>query len=233
MRNLIKAFIDYYVKGAGSKPANGVTVLTQTCPNSAPSGGPYTASTWKALQPGVVNVNSKPAQTIASSGGDPKVSKAFDPVYGGNSCTTVSAADEGRGVATYRLPTPTGSGYTMIGSPTVTADLQVTGQYAYIAGRLVDVDPATNTKVLVSRGAYRLDPKAPNGRQTFQISANAWHFAPGHIAELELLGRDSPFLRPSNGVFSIAVSNLQLRLPVHEVPGASGAPAEVSSPPKE
>lgn len=213
----IHAFLAYYLKDAGPQPAIDVTALTQTCPKSAPSGGPYTAATWAELHPGMVGFNSKPTQTILSTGGDPKVSKAFDPVSGGLSCTPAPAADEGRGVATYRLPTPTGSGYTLLGSPTVTADLRVTGEFAYIAGRLVDVDPATNTKTLVARGAYRIDPKAPNGRQTFQLSANGWHFAPGHIPELELLGRDAPFLRPSNGVFSIAVSNLELRLPVHEV----------------
>ena len=216
----IKAFLDYYVKGVGPQPATDVTALTQTCPKNAPSGGPYTAATWAALHPGVVSFSSGPTQTILSMGGDPKVSKAFDPVSGGLSCTTAPAADEGRGVATYRLPTPAGSGYTLLGSPTVTADLRVTGEFAYIAGRLVDVDPATNTKTLVARGAYRIDPKAPNGRQTFQLSANGWRFAPGHIPELELLGRDAPFLRPSNGVFSIAVSNLELRLPIHDVPGA-------------
>ena len=216
----IHAFFDHYVKGAGPQPALDVTALTQTCPKSAPSGGPYTAATWAALHPGVVNFSSKPTQTILSTGGNPAVSKAFDPVSGGLSCTTAPAADEGRGVATYRLPTPTGPGYTLLGSPTVTVDLRVTGEFAYIAGRLVDVDPATNTKTLVARGAYRIDPKAPNGRQTFQLSANGWRFAPGHIPQLELLGRDAPFLRPSNGVFSIAVSNLELRLPIHEAPGA-------------
>ncbi len=218
----IHAFFDYYLKGAGPRPAQDVTALTQTCPKSAPSGGPYAAATWAALHPGVVSFSSKPSQTILSTGGDPKVSKAFDPVTGGLSCTTAPAADEGRGVATYRLPAPTGSGYTLLGSPTVTADLKVTGEFAYIAGRLVDVDLATHTKTLVSRGAYRIDPKAPNGRQTFQLSANGWRFAPGHIPQLELLGRDAPFLRPSNGVFSIAVSNLELRLPTHEVLGAAG-----------
>ncbi|HEY3948528.1 MAG TPA: CocE/NonD family hydrolase [Phenylobacterium sp.] len=212
----IHAFLAYYLKGAGPQPATDVTALTQTCPKSAPSGGPYTAATWAALHPGVVSFSAKPTQTILSAGGDPKVSKAFDPVSGGLSCTTAPAADEGRGVATYRLPTPTGSGYTLLGSPTVTADLKVTGEFAYIAGRLVDIDPVTNTKTLVARGAYRIDPKAPNGRQTFQLSANGWHFAPGHFAQLELLGRDAPFLRPSNGVFSIAVSNLELKLPIHE-----------------
>ncbi|HEX5262489.1 MAG TPA: hypothetical protein VFW13_03125, partial [Phenylobacterium sp.] len=216
----IHAFLAYYLKGVGPKPANDVTALTQTCPKSAPSEGPFTAATWAGLHPGVVSFSSKPTQTILSTGGDSKVSKAFDPVSGGLSCTTATAADEGRGVATYRLPTPTGQGYTLLGSPTVTADLKVTGEFAYIAGRLVDVDPVTNTKTLIARGAYRIDPKAPNGRQTFQLSANGWRFAPGHIPQLELLGRDAPFLRPSNGDFSIKVSNLELQLPVHEAIGA-------------
>jgi hypothetical protein len=212
----IHAFLAYYLKGAGPKPAMDVTALTQTCPMGAPSGGPYTAATWAALHPGVVAFSSKATQTILSTGGDPKVAQAFDPVYSGRSCTTAPAADEGRGVATYRLPTPAGAGYTLLGSPTITADLKVTGDFAYIAGRLLDIDPATHTETLVARGAYRIDPKAPNGRHTFQLSANGWRFAPGHIPELELLGRDAPFLRPSNGVFSIAVSNLDLRLPIHE-----------------
>jgi dienelactone hydrolase len=233
MRTRIQAFFAHYVKGTGPRPPLGVTALTQTCPVSAPSGGPYTAATWTALHPGVVRFSSQATRTILSTGGDPAVAKAFDPVYGGLSCTTASAANEGAGVATYRLPAATGSGYTLLGAPMVTADLKVTGEFAYIAARLVDVDPATNLKTLVSRSVYRIDPNAPNGRQTFQTSANAYHFAAGHIPQLELLGRDAPFLRPSNGVFSIAVSNLELRLPVHEVPGARGTPSEVSRPTKE
>lgn len=220
----IHAFLAYYLKGTGPRPANDVTALTQTCPKSAASGGPFTAATWAALHPGVVRFGSKPAQTLTSTGGDPRVSKAFDPVTGGNSCTTAPAPAAEPGVATYRLPAPTGEGYTLLGSPTVTADLKVTGEFAYIAGRLVDVDPAANTKTLVARGVYRIDPKAPNGRQTFQLSANGWRFAPGHFAQLELLGRDAPFLRPSNGVFSIAVSNLELQLPIHEAQGGGAKP---------
>lgn len=230
MRNRIQAFFAHYVKGTGPQPGLGVTALTQTCPASAPSGGPYTARTWAALHPGVVVFRSRPTQTILSTAGNPAVSWALDPVYGGRSCTTVPATPEGPGVATYRLPSPTGSGYTLLGSPMVSADLQVTGQYAYIAARLLDVDPATNTATLVSRGVYRIAPNAAFGRRTFQLWANGWHFAPGHIPELELLGRDMPFLRPSNGQFSIAVSNLELRLPVHEAPGVHGTPSEVTRP---
>lgn len=230
MRSRIRAFFDHYVKGSGPKTPLGFTALTQTCPKDAPSGGPYSAPTWATLHPGVVRFSSAAPQTIQSSGGNPAAAAAFDPVMGGLSCTAAPAADEGPGVATYRLPTPTGAGYTLLGSPTVTADLRVSGDYAYIAARLVDVDPATNTKTLVARGAYRIDPKSPDGRRTFQLSANGWRFAPGHMAQLELLGRDFPFLRASNGVFSIAVSNLELKLPVREAPGSPGTPAEVVRP---
>ncbi|MGH2842543.1 MAG: S15 peptidase family protein, partial [Solirubrobacteraceae bacterium] len=226
----IQAFFDHYVKGTGPQPTLGVTALTQACPVSVPSGGPYYADTWMGLHPGVVNYSSQPAQTILSIGGNPTVSKAFDPVAGGLACTTAPAGEEGPGVATYSLPTPTGSGYTLLGAPTVSANLTVTGVFAYVAARLLDVDPATNTETLVARGVYRIDPNAPSGPQTFQLHPGAWHFAAGHIPTLELLGQDTPYLRPANGVFSIAVSNLQLQLPVLEIPGAPGTPSEVSQP---
>ena len=40
--------------------------------------------------------------------------------------------------------------------------------------------------------------------------------------KLELLGRDAPYGRASNGTFSVRVSNLEVRLPVRERPGALG-----------
>jgi hypothetical protein len=52
----------------------------------------------------------------------------------------------------------------------------------------------------------------------FQLHPGAWHFAPGHIPKLELLSQDSPYGRASNGRFSITVSSLSLRLPVHDLP---------------
>lgn len=225
----IKAFFDHYVRGAGPPPPLGVTALTQTCPATAPSGGPYDAATWRALHPGEVRFASGPTQTISSTAGDPALGKAFDPVTGGLACTTAPAADQGAGVATYRLPAATGSGYTLLGAPTVTADVAVTGTYAYVAARLLDVDPVTNTEVLVARGEYRIDPNRTDVPVTFQLHPNAWHFAPGHVAKLELLGQDAPYLRPSNGNFSVAVSNLGLALPVHDVPGAPGTAPEVQA----
>ena len=234
----VKAFLDHYVKGVGPQPLLGVTALTMTCPSSAASGGPYWALTWAGLHPGEVDYSSKPAQRILSAGGNPKVAAQFDTIGAtefssinseGWPCQAASATPE-RGVATYRLPAATGPGYTLLGSPTVIADLKVTGRFAYIAARLLDVDPTTNTETLLARGLYRIDPNAPNGRQVFQLHPGAWHFGAGQIPELELLGKDAPYSRPSNGTFTIKVSDLQLRLPVHEVPGAPGTPAVVKSP---
>jgi hypothetical protein len=215
----IKAFFDHYVKGTGPQPALDVTVFTQVCASGAASEGPYRAATWEALHTGEVDFTSSPAQMILSTGGDLTVSKAFDPVFGGLACTTAPGTDQGTGVATYRLPAANGSGYTLLGAPTVTADLAVTGEFAYIAARLLDVDPVANTETLVARGMYRIDPAATDGTQTFQLYPAAWRFANGHIPKLELLGQDTPYARLSNGVFSISISNLKLQLPVHEGPG--------------
>jgi hypothetical protein len=211
----IKAFFDYYVKGTGPRPTMGVTALTQACPSTVKSGGPYHAASWAALHPRSVRYRSNAPQTILSVGGNPLIGKAFDPVAGGLACTTAPSTNQGPGIATYRLPAAKGAGYTLLGAPTITANLKVTGAFAYVAERLLDVNPATRTETLVARGVYRIDPNARDGRQTFQLHPGAWHFAAGHVPVLELLGEDAPYTRPSNGVFTITVSDLRLRLPIH------------------
>jgi dienelactone hydrolase len=214
LSDTIKSFFDYYVRGLGTQPQLGATAMTQTCPSSAPSGGPYTAGSWSALHPKSVNSSSAAPQTILSSAGNPTIAQAIDPISGGGACATVTATDQGPGVATYRLPAASGNGYTLLGAPAVTANLNVTGQFAFIAARLWDVDPSTNKETLVARGLYRINGNAPNGTQTFQLHPGAWRFAAGHIPKLELLGQDPPYARTSNGTFSIQVSNLKLSLPV-------------------
>lgn len=221
LSNRVEGFLDHYVKGTGSQPPLGATALTETCPATKASGGPYAASTWAGLHPGEVDYSSKAAKSVASTAGDPTIAKTIDPIVGSGACATVAGSDQGSGVATYRLPAATGAGYTLLGSATVAANLTVSGQFAFIAARLWDVNRATNTETLVARSLYRIDPNKTDGLQVFQLHPGAWHFAAGHIPKLELLGQDPPYARTSNGVFSISVSNLQLRLPVHELPGSS------------
>jgi hypothetical protein len=85
-----------------------------------------------------------------------------------------------------------------------------------VAGRLWDVAPDGSSQTLVARGEYR--PKG-SGDEVWQLHANGWRFAAGHVAKLELLGSDPPSSRPSNGTFEVTVERLELRLPVRERPG--------------
>jgi predicted acyl esterase len=209
------AWLDYYLRGVGTAPASGqVEMLTKTC--GGPSSGPYFAANWAKAAPGEVRFSSLAPQTILPAAGDPAIGQAFDPIGGGGACATASGADQS-GVATYRLPAASGSGYTLLGSPTVIADINSVGPNSQIAARLLDVAP-DGTETLVARALYRPDVNSTPTHQVFQLHPDGWKFASGHVAKLELLPNDSPYGRTSNGQQPITVSNLQLRLPVLEKP---------------
>jgi predicted acyl esterase len=216
-------FFDYFLKGAGSKPFDGVQVLTQTC--GAPSGGPYSAATPAALTPGEVRLDSA-AQQLVASGGDPRAGQAFDPITGGGACAHVADQDV-PGTAVYRLPKVAGDGYTLLGAATIVADILSPSPNNQLAARLLDVGP-DGQETLVARGTYRPDVTTSATRQVFQLHPGGWRFAAGHQAKLELLASDAPYARPSQGQSPIAVSNLELRLPVHERPG--DGPAQKPAP---
>jgi hypothetical protein len=104
-------WFDHYVKGDASVPTlTGVETLTQTCPKDARSDGPFDAANWSSLHPGEVRFQSSDAQRVRSTGGDPDVSRAVDPIAGGgDACATTSSANL-PGTATYRLPKVRGKG---------------------------------------------------------------------------------------------------------------------------
>jgi predicted acyl esterase len=219
------AWLDYYVKGAGAKPFQGATAFAMTCPTSAPSGGPYQADSWAALQRGEVRLNSPQSQTISpdadSNPAKIAVDVTFDPVSsGGNPCRT-APADDLPGVATYRL-TAAGNGFTLMGAPTVSATIDSPVANSQIAARLLDVAP-DGTETLVDRQLYR--PLIGEAKQVFQLHPSGHLFAPGHVAKLELLPSDSHgaliggYGRASNGQGPVTVRGLQLRLPVIDQPG--------------
>ena len=223
LRQAVYDWFDREVKGDATAPARtGVEAWTQTC--GGPSDGPFSAPSWAELHPGEVRYGSAAPQTTLSTAGDERISAAVDPVAGGGACATTDAADQA-GVATYRGPKARG-GYTLLGSPTVIAQIRVTGPGAQVAARLWDVSPA-GTQRLVARALYR---PADGGRQVFQLHANGWRFADGHVPKLELLGKDAPYARPSNGAFSLEFSDLELRLPVSEAPGTAAHVREPKRP---
>jgi hypothetical protein len=105
-----------------------------------------------------------------------------------------------------------------MGLPTVQAKVDVTGDYAELDSRLWDLAP-DGSRTLISRGAYRLMADQTGKRIVFQLHGNGWKFAAGHAPQLELLGRDAPYLRPSNNTFTVSVSNVLVELPTLERPG--------------
>lgn len=203
----------HYLLGQGDRPEARAEAITQTCPKTDPSAGPFGAPTWDKLSAGEVRFASEGEQTVFS-GGDPNAGKTFDPIAGGGACATADDADQ-PGVATYRLPAATGDGYTLMGSPTILATLTAPLSNQQVAARLLDVAP-DGKKTLVARGVYRPEVGTSAVRQVWQINANGWRFAAGHAPQLELLAHDAPYARPSNVQPPLTVADLELRLPVLE-----------------
>ena len=208
------AFFAAKLQHTGKAPASGsVSAYTQTCPTSAPGGGPYTAKTWAKLASGSVAFGSSAAQTFAAAGGNPLIATEFDPIVNEEACKSVKAEVE-PDTATY---TTTSTGFTMLGLPTVSAHIKTLGAYGQIDARLWDV-LADGEQRLISRGVYRLSENQ-TGTVTFQLHGNGYEFAAGDTVKLELLGRDVPYYKASNGLFSVEVSDLQIALPTAAPPG--------------
>jgi pimeloyl-ACP methyl ester carboxylesterase len=193
---------------SGAAPKNGsVTAYTQTCPTAAPAAGPFTANKFSKLAAHTITFGSAAPQTFTSAGGNPAIAAELDPIVNSEACKTVTAETE-PDTANYTI---TSSGFTMLGLPTVTATVKQTGLYGEIAARLWDVMPGGEQR-LISRGIYRL-AEGQEGKVTFQLHGNGYEFPAGDTVKLQLLGRDAPYYRASNGVFSIEASDVSVSLP--------------------
>ena len=149
------------------------------------------------------------SQAFNSGGGNQSVAAQFDPIGGTSAaCKTVSTTSEPN-TASYKHDF--NNGFTMLGMPTIRANIQTTGQFGEIAARLWDLLPNGQQR-LISRGVYSLR-KNQTGPIVFQLHGNGYHFAKGDTVELQLLGRDAPYYQPSNSVFSVEVSSLSVALP--------------------
>jgi fermentation-respiration switch protein FrsA (DUF1100 family) len=213
------------LKSEGEAPKNGsVTAYTQTCPKSAPDGGPFTAREWPKLATGTLTFGSSAAQTFDYRGASSAIAQEFDPIEeiqkeraegnpyaNGNVCKeTKSEPEPEPKSATYTMTSPD---FTMMGLPTITANVLTTGAYGQIDARLWDVLPSGEER-LVTRGVYRLSENQ-TGAITFQLHGNGYEFANGDTGKLELLGRDAPYYRASNPQFpfTVQVSDLSAVLP--------------------
>lgn len=208
----IRRWFAEHVLGRGRAP-RGVRAYVQTCPRSEPPGGPFRARSFAALSGRVVRRRFSTAAQITSDGGDPEVGRAIDPVAGGGDGCVETTRSQAEGTVRLRLKREGGRPFTLIGATRVRATLDLGGAeegVPQIAARLWDVAPGGATQRLVARGTYR--PR--DGRNAWQLHPGSWRFKRGHSAELELLGNDAPYARPSNGSFVIEARRLAAALPV-------------------
>jgi fermentation-respiration switch protein FrsA (DUF1100 family) len=195
--------------GARAPAAGSVTAFTQTCPRSAArGGGPINAPSFARLSRGSFRLTATGRQTVTSSGGDAGLAEQLSPLRIDECARFRASAARGTAVATGR----TSSGFTLIGRTTISARVRVRGSNAQLVGRLWDVDSAGRQR-LIDRGVVRLR-SARTVR--FSLNGNGWRFARGHRVRVEVLGRDAPTYRPSNGSFSVDVSRLRVTVPTRE-----------------
>jgi acetyl esterase/lipase len=201
-------------------PPTGVDVTPTVCPGTAAETPTLSGPALSALQSGSVRFTGTTPQVVTSSGGSAATAAALDPSYAGPLCHALPANKE-PGTAVYTRPvgtTPT----TLLGAPTITADITVTGNYPELVGRLWDVAPGSTSRQIVAMGIFRPSVNQKPGtsshatateRISFELNPDDYTFAPSHTMELELVGSNAPYFRKSNGTFSVKVHDLQVTLP--------------------
>ena len=214
MIRTIHAWMDRFLRGAKRTPAKGVTAYVQSCPRTESSGPPLSAPSFAELAGDRLRLQATGPETIDALGGDATIGLKLDPVTGGgDACVSVPAgALPGSAVLTKTVEP--GRAFTLAGAAEVGASLSIDGvapEVSQIAARLWDVAPDGATQLLVGRGTFR--PKH-QGADRWYLHPSVWRFRAGHTIKLELLGNDIPYARPSNGIFSIELEDLRVRLPI-------------------
>ncbi len=201
-----------YVKGNGAKPDEGVEATAQRCPRSGPEGRTFRGRSFASLANRKRTRRFTEPATVTSTSGDPQVALALDPVAGmGDGCVTTQRS-EAAGTARYELKAAGRRAITMIGAPRLRGRLGLGGAtpgIPQLIGRLWDVAP-DGAQQLVARGLYR----PAEGPNRWELHPNGWRFKRDHAAELELLGQEAPYARPSNGAFEVDVERLRITLPL-------------------
>ncbi len=183
------AWMDYYVKGVGSQPADGRHRLHRDLPGHGAVGRPVHGDELGEDREGRGPVRVEAAEDDRADRRQTRRSRR-------RSTRSSAAAPARRPTApispgpraTGSIRRPTG-GYTLIGSPTVIAKFTLPGDTSQVAARLLDVGP-DGQETLVARGLWRPATGGPT-EQVFQLHPNGWKFAEGHVPKLELLPADA------------------------------------------
>lgn len=204
-------FFERYLKGAGAAPKAGViTAYGSNCASKTAGIGPWSAPTVARLARGQL-VFRGDRGTIGSRGGDSRLAGRVNAL----SANLCRGLRPGASTGTVRATSPRlRKGATLAGPARIALRFTRRGANAQVAVRIWDRDPKTGTQRLVDRSVTRLPARSTTA--TLLTNGNGWAFARGHRIVVELLGRDAPTYRPSNGSFTLKVSKVRVTLPTRE-----------------
>jgi hypothetical protein len=234
------AFMDHYLRGAGTQPVFDVSALLTRCRPGQEKDAVTTISgpTLAGMAHGTLSFSS-------TTGGGPTTNVplgieglATDPILNGGvtdqlspfgkGCRVMSATTD-PGVVAWTFPVD--HTVTLAGQPLVKLTVQTSAPDAELPARLWDVSP-DGKQTLISRGVYRLagTPTAPSGQIAFQLSANAWRLPAGDKLKLEVAGADTPYFQVDSIPSVTNVTAAALELPIAEGPPTQVAAASVAAP---
>ena len=198
----IENWFDRHLRDRPRGRARGVLAYVQTCPREAEPGGPLRAKSFGALSRDRLRYKAADGGTITSSGGDPSVGAAIDPATGGGErLRRDRRGATAPGTVRHTLAAPkTPPGHAR-SAPCACAPASTSGRRARTSPR----SPRGCGTWTPRPGSRPSSPgaccaRAATRRERWYLHPAAWRFARGHTAELELLGNDAPYARPSNGV---------------------------------
>jgi pimeloyl-ACP methyl ester carboxylesterase len=191
---------------AGGPAPGSVTTFLQGCPKGAAGSSAIVASSYAKLTRKAFALGGR-GGTVRSTGGSDVSAQLADPLQNADRCK-IGKPGSAKGTVVLTAPA---RGVTMLGLPEIRATVRTSGKYGQLDALLWEV--TKKGQRLVDYGVYRLKANQ-RGRVRFQLHGNGYRFGKRSTIKLELRGRTPNLYRPSNGKFSVAVSDLSATLPV-------------------
>jgi len=150
---------------------------------------------------------------VTSNGAAGPESAQSDPIAN-SGCRSLTAGTDS-GVASWTWSAAKRD-QVLVGTPKVGLDVSASGPDTEVIGRLWDVSADGTTQTLVARDVYRMTgiTAGPPARIVFGLSANGWRLAAGDRWKLEITGSDAPTFQPDTVPSALAISSVQLTLPI-------------------
>lgn len=224
----VTRFIDHYLLGIGSKPANTVAASTTICPGvnateKTPADEPgftYQAPTLRALAPtdfvqgwtgggvtssGAIDAHAAEADPVARSRDTSRTRVPF--------CYTTSQTQPGPGVVAYVSPALK-EPVTLMGIPTLSLTYETAATDYWIAARVYDRAP-NGSQTMVTRSVCKFSEVAPDRTcNVFDLWFAAWTFDKDHQIVIEVTQADTPTFRRHNEPSTITFTEASIRMPV-------------------